>query len=636
MRGRAVVAVVVMAAWLLLTIGAASAAGSDLILTNQGNAQLTPGGTSNVAAFTIGAGGSLTSLTGSPFTLPGGGYPYGAAVTPDTRFLYVDDQVNSVYPYALGAGSPSAGAPVSIGSGSPVPVLDLVSPNGRRLYVLSLTGLEVSGFAIAGDGTLTPLPGSPYPVTVSMPESMVMTPDGAHVYVAGFTTADKLEGFNVTGDGSLSALTVSPYTLGNSTNGMRITPDGAYLYASNIDTTTPLSIFALHSDGTLSAITPPTPPPGLSPGAPRAISRDGQRLYLAENDGTILGYTIAADGTLTPLTGSPYAAVPSAVSETMWDLEFTPDGKELYVAAAPSNGSSLTADGEIATFDVGAGGALTMQAGTVDTGGTEPYQQSMTVSPDPGPVAAVTTTPAVAGAASSFSASGSHATDALYGPLVYDWSFGDGTVATGAGPSPTHVYATAGTYTATVTVTDGAGCSVALVWTGLNSFCASDPAAAASAGVAVPPAAAAPPSPHTTAVTFGNQRITLTTPSFQTCTAQGHDLAASLSSVAIRSSRAAKLKFVRAAFYLDRGVKRTRTKTTKTHTGKPKTVRYTFYAANTVEHRVPVTVVLPIAGLKTGTHTLTVTVSYQETKRKHGPKLTVTVLRALTAKFKVC
>jgi hypothetical protein len=150
---------------------------------------------------------------------------------------------------------------------------------------------------------------------------------------------------------------------------------------------------------------------------------------------------------------------------------------------------TLTDDGLIATLDVSSTDALTLMPGTVDTGGTEPAQQSMTISPDPGPVAAIAATPAASGAATSFSAAAPHATVPPYGTLTYDWNFGDGTAANNAGPTPTHVYAMHGAYTASVTVADAAGCSTSLIWTGLNSFCAADPSATSSITVVVPPPA---------------------------------------------------------------------------------------------------------------------------------------------------
>lgn len=59
----------------------------------------------------------------------------------------------------------------------------------------------------------------------------------------------------------------------------------------------------------------------------------------------------------------------------------------------------------------------------------------------------------VAGQVISFDGSGS--TDQDNDPLTFEWSFGDGTTATGA--TPTHSYAAAGTYTVTLIVTDPEG-----------------------------------------------------------------------------------------------------------------------------------------------------------------------------------
>ena len=44
----------------------------------------------------------------------------------------------------------------------------------------------------------------------------------------------------------------------------------------------------------------------------------------------------------------------------------------------------------------------------------------------------------------------------------------------------------------------------------------------------------------------------------------------------------------------------------------------TSYSPNATAHHVPVTLELSSAGLKAGTNTLTVKLSYKETKTKHG------------------
>jgi len=141
---------------------------------------------------------------------------------------------------------------------------------------------------------------------------------------------------------------------------------------------------------------------------------------------------------------------------------------------------------------------------------------------------------------------------------------------------------------------------------------------------------------HTTRARLDDQQITLTTASLLACTARAKKLGVSLDSTTIAHSRAAKLRFSSAAFYLDKGVKHTHRKTITTRNGKKKTVTVTSYSANATAHHVPVTVELSIAGLKPGMHTLKVKLSYKKTKKRHGHKITVTVTKTLRTKFKVC
>ncbi len=120
-----------------------------------------------------------------------------------------------------------------------------------------------------------------------------------------------------------------------------------------------------------------------------------------------------------------------------------------------------------------------------------------------------------------------------------------------------------------------------------------------------------------TTATFGNQRITLTTPSLRSCTARAKTLSARLTSTGIPMSRGAKLRFVSAAFSLDMGVK---------HTHKP----------IAIARRLPAKLALRLAGLRSGSHTLTVTVSYKATVITRGHRRTVTRTKTLSVKFRVC
>jgi Pro-kumamolisin, activation domain/IPT/TIG domain/HYDIN/CFA65/VesB-like, Ig-like domain len=127
-----------------------------------------------------------------------------------------------------------------------------------------------------------------------------------------------------------------------------------------------------------------------------------------------------------------------------------------------------------------------------------------------------------------------------------------------------------------------------------------------------------PPASVATTATLGNQHISLTTPSPQACVASPKRLSVRLTSTT--RSKGTKLKFSRAAFYIDRGVKH----------------RRRVYKPNAIAHRLPVGLNLSIARLKSGSHTLKVVVSYKESKIRHGVKQTVTVSKTLRAKFTVC
>jgi DNA-binding beta-propeller fold protein YncE len=133
--------------------------------------------------------------------------------------------------------------------------------------------------------------------------------------------------------------------------------------------------------------------------------------------------------------------------------------------------------------------------------------------------------------------------------------------------------------------------------------------------------------PQQTTVTFGNQTIKVTLPG--ACTASSGKLAATLSSV--RRSAGTKLKFSSAAFYIGKGVKHVR------HTKKGrKRITVITYTPNAIKHSLPATVNLSLAGLKSGTHTLTVKVFYKKTVKRHGRRATVTVSKTIRVKFSVC
>jgi hypothetical protein len=152
-----------------------------------------------------------------------------------------------------------------------------------------------------------------------------------------------------------------------------------------------------------------------------------------------------------------------------------------------------------------------------------------------------------------------------------------------------------------------------------------------------PPPPPPPPSARLMTATVGNQLIELVTPSLLVCTARAKTLKMTLRSVAIAHSRVAKLRFASAAFFIDKGVRHTRKRTTRLPNGHKRTRMVVVFTANAVaRHHLPAAPVLRLVGLNSGLHTLRVTVSYKKTVTSHRHRRTVVVTKTLKAKFKVC
>jgi streptogramin lyase len=149
--------------------------------------------------------------------------------------------------------------------------------------------------------------------------------------------------------------------------------------------------------------------------------------------------------------------------------------------------------------------------------------------------------------------------------------------------------------------------------------------------VAKPPAAVT----RTVHAAVGNQRITVTVPATTPCLASGARLPLKLSSATIRHSKAAKLTFKRAAVFIDRGVKRTRTKLVTVHHRKHHK-RVTVYVPNATAGHLPATLSPPLRGLRAGPHTLRVTLTYTRTRHVKHRTVHTSVTKTIKTTFTVC
>jgi 6-phosphogluconolactonase (cycloisomerase 2 family) len=383
---------------------------------------------SKLEAFTVGAGGSLTHKdTAHGGELSTGTAPYGLAVSPDNRNIYVPSYSLSggVWIYDVAAdGSVKPHSPPSVPAGPQTDGI-AVSPNGKSVYASTQTGDRIYEFNRAANGSLT-----------------AKTP--------GFVTAKSLAS-----DGSHP---IPGYLV--------LTPNGRHLYSSNYNDPS-VGIFDVAPNGALTekAASPVVGPDGAYE---MAVAPNGQSLYAAgQNDGKVFQWTITAAGGL--LKKSPASFTAGQYLEGIWP---SPSGRNAYVVDIGTS--------KVAQYSADAGGAL--HALTPAKVSTITQPQAAIVTPDLGPLAAFKWS-TKRGLKKPFDGSASHDFDGTI--ARYAWSFGDGTPVVVAGAKPSHRYKKPGRYKVTLTVVDDAGCWRPQTYTGQTAYCSGSPRAAVAHRVTV-------------------------------------------------------------------------------------------------------------------------------------------------------
>jgi virginiamycin B lyase len=132
----------------------------------------------------------------------------------------------------------------------------------------------------------------------------------------------------------------------------------------------------------------------------------------------------------------------------------------------------------------------------------------------------------------------------------------------------------------------------------------------------------------TTTTTVGNHRIALVTPSPSACTAKSKSLPIRLTSSTISGSKAAKVRFVSASLFVDRGVKHVRHRTKRAH-GRKVRIKVTVYTANKVVRKLPARPSLRLGALRSGRHTLNVKLLFEKGRK-------TPVRKTMRVRFRVC
>jgi 6-phosphogluconolactonase len=195
-----------------------------------------------ISAFKIGDDGTLSPVDGSPFTA-GAKIPFGAAVDPTGKFLYVSNLGGSgtgdVSEYAINS---DTGVLSFLGSFAVCPSCHYlaIDPTGRFLYG-SLSGSVTPQPDIWGaiidekTGALSAIAGTPF-VASGSPQKLVVSPRGDFLFVGdNADVSGKVSVFRIDSTtGALNAVAGSPFAVGTGTGTTVATdPAGGFLYVSN-------------------------------------------------------------------------------------------------------------------------------------------------------------------------------------------------------------------------------------------------------------------------------------------------------------------------------------------------------------------------------------------------------------------
>jgi 6-phosphogluconolactonase (cycloisomerase 2 family) len=207
-----------------------------------------------------------------------------------------------------------------------------VSADGAFLAVAMDTAGPVAVFSIGSNGTLAPVPGSPFYGTFVNATDIDISCAGNFVFAANgtinsHTTTTTVDVFSVTRSGILDLVPGSPFQpgVGVNSNVVLLSPDNRFLFSSDQglgnDGGDTVTVAVVAADGSLTLV-PGSPFSIGSGGVPMGIAMDqtGTLLFTANAPGngssiaSIGVFRVASDGSLTAVTGAPFAVPGSNLS----------------------------------------------------------------------------------------------------------------------------------------------------------------------------------------------------------------------------------------------------------------------------------------------------------------------------------
>lgn len=279
-------------------------------------------GPNTVSAFSVDANGALTPIAGSPFATGGSGVGGGffaanrMTISTVRNLLFAsNEQTNNVSVFSIdpatGALTLVPGAPFPTGGASGAGISLGVTPDNQFLFASSSGSSNITVFSIAGNGTLTPLPGSPFALP-GIPDGIKVSPDGRFLAVA-LISLDAVGMFTIGSNGALTAVPGSPFPAAafGSVAGVEINCAGSLLYGGEANLTgTHIDAFSIGSNGALSPI-PGSPFDNQGFGINSnvvVLSPSDRHLFVSNQiSNTISVFDVASDGALSLVPDSPFA-----------------------------------------------------------------------------------------------------------------------------------------------------------------------------------------------------------------------------------------------------------------------------------------------------------------------------------------
>jgi len=364
-------ALLVLFGFALLT--ASVHAQSTFVYTNNNDSPNT------VTGFSVGPGGTLTIVPGSPFMTGGNGSGLYAAsntatVTIRKKILYVANTgSNNISGFSIntttGALTLVPGSPFATGgSGSIFGISLAVTPNGKFVYAGNAGSGDISAFSVGSNGALTPIGGSPFFVG-DAPDGIKVSPNGKFLGVA-LPFSDSVAMFRIGSNGALAPVTNSPFFQGgtggaDAASSVDMSCKSNLLFAAIANSTeTDVGVSTIASSGALSPIagSPFAFRPGVNSGV-GILSPNNQWLFVSNQDSsTITSLDVESNGNLAQVSGSPF--LNSGASDPN-GMATNAEGSLLYVANGDNtvtgfriNSSNGSLSPVSSPFPTGGGGFL--------------------------------------------------------------------------------------------------------------------------------------------------------------------------------------------------------------------------------------------------------------------------------------